>query len=154
MESCRFVARESVSWLKINSGILLQRQKMERHMGYWFKYKAQRCDNLWWHQCSFFGFQEFLNVFDKGQHHKEFLHDTQTGMGFTLCNHHKKHPRLEIGLKSSRVNRRIWEGQKEVRNYSEDLIYSWIGYDNNNRVNFYQFKHYPDDNKKSQWKGC
>lgn len=29
----------------------------------------------------------------------------------------------------------------------------WIDLDlENNQVNFYQFKHYPDDNKKSRWK--
>ncbi len=29
-----------------------------------------------------------------------------------------------------------------------------LDFDNNNKswVNFYQFKHYPDDNKKSQWR--
>ncbi len=32
----------------------------------------------------------------------------------------------------------------------EDLLWIELDFDNNNnRVNFYQFKHYPDDNKKS-----
>ncbi len=76
-------------------------------------------------------------------------------MGFTLCNHHKS-IRLEIGLRGSKsiIQSRQEEGQKEVKKYKLLKFDLWIELDfdnNNNRVNFYQFKHYPD-NKKSQWK--
>ncbi len=136
-------------------------KKMERHKDFWFRVYGTRCDNLGWHRGSnIIWFQEFLNVFGQGQHHKDFFTIHRQGMGFTLCNHHKKHPRLEI--KESSKSIRIWEGQKEVKKYAAEDLWIELDLTTQHRVNFYQFKHYPDDNKKasgrkllvkkSQWK--
>ncbi len=48
--------------------ILLQRQKMERHMISLIQ--STRCDNLWWHRCNIIWLQ--IKRIWQGQHHKDF----------------------------------------------------------------------------------
>ncbi len=70
-------------------------------------------------------------MFDKGQHHKDFFTIHKQGMGFTLCNHHKKHPQdLEIGLRkvASQSNQNMKDKRSRIYRISRrfDL---WIELD-------------------------
>ncbi len=67
----------------------------------------------------------------------------------------QKHPRLEIGLRSNKVNhqnmRRIKE-RSEVKLVRRFDLWIELDFGNNNNQSSISSKHYPDDNKKSQWK--
>ncbi len=68
-----------------------------------------------------------------------------------------KHPRLEIGLREISQSSELWEGQRGQEVQVSRRFDLWIELDfdnNNNRVNFYQFKHYPDDYRKSVEESC
>jgi adenylate kinase family enzyme len=100
-----------------------------------------------------FGFQEFLNVFDKDNITK--ISSRYTNKAWV--SHYAiitKASKIEDWME--RLASQSSEYHKNERNQLVQVsrrIELWIDLDlENNQVNFYQFKHYPDDNKKSRWK--
>ena len=100
-----------------------------------------------------FGFQEFLNVFDKDNITK--ISSRYTNKAWV--SHYAiitKASKIEDWME--RLASQSSEYHKNERNQLVQVsrrIELWVDLDlENNQVNFYQFKHYPDDNKKSRWK--
>lgn len=102
-----------------------------------------------------FGFQEFLNVFDRDNITK--ISSRYTNKAWVS--------HYAIITKASSIKDWIDRLAKQSSEYEKNKIHQkvqisrrielWIELDlenNNNKVNFYQFKHYPDNNEKSRWK--
>ena len=102
-----------------------------------------------------FGFQEFLNVFDKDNITKissRYTNKAWVSHYAIITKASKIRNWIERVASQSSEYEKDKRGQEVQVSRRFDL---WIELDfdnNNNQVNFYQFKHYPDDNKKSQWK--
>ncbi len=104
---------------------------------HWFRsIKMWQSDDI---DATSFGFQEFLNALTRTS--QRFSRYTNKAWALTLCNHHKV---TKIGLRESNNHQNMKDKRGQI----------WIELDfdnNNNRVNYWT-KHYPDDNKKSQWR--
>ncbi len=94
---------------------------------------------------------EFLSLYLTRFNIWDFFTIHKQGMGFTLCNHITKSIKIRNWVEKVAESSEYEEGQKkfEVRRVSRrfDFIVE-VGTDNNNRVNFYQFKHYQMTTRK------
>ncbi len=139
--------------------ILLQRQRMESTYIIDSVSIRHKMWQSWWHRCNIIWFQEFPNRFDGNNITKisSTIHKTSAWVSHYAINY-KKQSKIRNWAERVASQSSVTYSTKRCQGRSvsaEDLIIDLTirSSDNrHNRVNFSSFKHYPDDNKKSQWK--